>query len=148
MRAGFLFICYTRVVKSSLRLAWLGVFGLALVVVGNTLAYRFAWYWRFSWLDVLMHLIGGLTVALLIIGLTPLFELTPSRVLMAAIVAGLLVGVLWELAQYYGYVLGWQSFNALQLGWSDTLLDLASDACGGVVAWFCWLVTKKYGTTN
>ncbi len=121
---------------------------MAVVVTGNALAYRFAWYWRFGWLDLAMHLVGGLAVGLLIISLTTLGQSGSWQVWLGAIVAALLAGILWELAQYYGYVFGWQAFNALQLGWSDTLGDLTSDALGGFLAWLTWYRFNYYGAKN
>ncbi len=126
---------YNKTVKLYLPLAWWGVIGLALVVLINTLAYRFAWYWRFGWLDLAMHAVGGLTVALLLFGLTSLSTKGPNEALFYVLAAVMLVGILWEIVQYGSFLVGWHSFNALQLGWSDTVGDLTSDLLGGGLGW-------------
>lgn len=98
-----------------------------------------------------MHTIGGLTIVLLSISLTSLISESVKTVFLAALLTTLIAGVLWELLQYGSYAIGWHTFNALQLGWSDTLSDLASDVVGGVLAWLLWLDIKdrkNYGTTT
>lgn len=88
----------------------LGV-SLAMAIVHN-LAFQYFWYWRFWWLDVLMHISGGFFVAGAI-------YLSEVRIKLYAVVGvSFLVSVLWELFELVAGVSYSPSYTL------DTSLDL------------------------
>ena len=86
-------------------------------------------YWRFLWIDMPVHMLGGAWAGLFVFWLRLLLRLTSS---IAWGVAGALVfGVAWEIFEVAAG-LPRESSYAL-----DTSLDLLMDALGGALAGFC-----------
>lgn len=110
----------------------------AMVVVLATLhfiAEAFYFYWTIWWFDNLMHLLGGLSVGLVIVWLlfnTGLFSetrLSNLKFVFLVVVLVLLVGIVWEIFEYLNDIT--QSFEGYTL---DTSLDLFFDTLGAILA--------------
>lgn len=81
-------------------------------------------YWEYVWLDVPVHLLGGLTLSMLFIGALDRFRPWVFVCLMALSIAG------WEV---FEYVLGApREANFI----FDSALDVLMGAVGGVVGYF------------
>lgn len=93
-------------------------------------------YWAISWLDILMHFLGGL-----LIGLIVLFVFFTSEkidfpkenrlmVIIFSISLVLVVGLLWELWELYVGIANLFTDSA------DTIMDLVMDIIGAIFAYF------------
>ncbi len=108
--------------------------GLALTIaVVHTLASENFWYWRYWWLDLVMHFGGGA-----FIGGVALMAGLP-RPWLTALGAALIVGVGWEVFEFIikiGFVPGL---------WSDSLMDLGMDLLGAgtVCAMMSWWLSRS-----
>lgn len=98
--------------------------GLALVLaIVHNLAYEYFWYWKFWWLDLLMHLGGGVFIAGIVI-------LSGALTRLASIVGVVLIfGVAWEVFEFVTKVSYSRAFVL------DTGLDLLMDVIGAVALW-------------
>jgi hypothetical protein len=112
------------------------VFGLALAVaVLHYVAISLYLYWTTGWFDIMMHFLGGT-----VIGLIAAFVLYTSgyfhfprehqgAVFATILGAVLVVGLGWELWELF---LGWTDILADR---RDTMIDIAMDVLGGMVAY-------------
>lgn len=80
-------------------------------------------YWRYVWLDVPVHFLGGVTLAMLFIGLIRNFHPKTFALLMACVLAG------WELFELMIQTQREANF------FFDTALDLLMGALGAIVAY-------------
>lgn len=116
-----------------------------LIGIFQTAAVRLNLYFELPWFDVILHLLGGMWVALAVFlfyrfgrGEKPLAAHTVYALLLAA---GLAVGIVWEFLEIYlrvifttaGYI-------------SDTATDIALDVLGAFIV--SRIVTKKYANQN
>lgn len=101
------------------------------------------WYYRFFWLDILMHFAGG---AWLIMFLFWFFKKQQDDYLLAApygismiLALGFvaLAGVGWEFFEFlFDVFISSQGYaRVAQLGMADTMSDLLFDLLGGLTAW-------------
>jgi hypothetical protein len=99
-------------------------------------------YVAYDWLDVVVHAVaGGLTAALahrLLVrwGVLPAPEASELRrpglgLLVTTAALGTALGVLWEIGEWYGHTV---IDPRIQVGYGDTMGDLAADALGSVAA--------------
>jgi hypothetical protein len=99
-------------------------------------------YVAYAWLDVAVHAVAtGLTVALahrLLVncGVLPSVDSSAVRrpaagVLVTAMALGCSLGVLWEVGEWYGHTF---LDRRIQVGYTDTMGDLAADLLGAIVA--------------
>ncbi|MCD5382426.1 MAG: hypothetical protein LR017_03925 [Candidatus Pacebacteria bacterium] len=89
-------------------------------------------YWRFPWLDIPMHLLGGVAVALALLLLLQWIPRMPRRYLaLFPIVMGVLVvGLVWEVFEI------WAGIPLIEPGFErDMLLDICMDIVGGAVGY-------------
>jgi len=105
------------------------------------------WYFLFPWLDIPLHLLGGLFIGLGAIWLDNqsarfFGERHPLEKLILVLGVVCLVGVFWEFFEFgldYFYSLGIVGFKS-QLSVADTIGDLFLDLLGGFIAlisdWF------------
>lgn len=99
------------------------------------------WYFLFPWLDIPLHLLGGLFIGLLAIWLSGrlfVFFGEWSRLQKFLLVLGVvcLVGVFWEFFEFgldWLYTIGIVGFKS-QLSVADTIGDLFLDILGGLFA--------------
>jgi hypothetical protein len=116
-----------------------------LIALTHAGAIVYHWYWIWRWLDIPVHFVGGLWIGLMALYLW-LYVRTPEKCAMknpfvVALVAGLVMGVLWE---GYEAVL-WQLGPGFPVGyWTDTGLDLVMDLLGALVAATLVVSTNTY----
>lgn len=96
----------------------------------NYIALIFYLYWTTLWYDILMHFMGGLTVAVLIIVLFTI-ETRSRNAFLFTFFAVMAIGLVWEAFEY----LIDETF-ALEGYFLDTSMDLIMDALGAVSAYF------------
>ena len=109
-----------------MRLLWL----LMTLALASLLAILHTWalsaflYWKFVWLDVPVHLLGGLTLGMVLIAVLQVFR------------PWVFVGLMFVV------VIGWEVFE-LSIGipreanfYFDSALDVLMGAVGGTVAYF------------
>lgn len=98
----------------------------------HTLATSFFLYWKYLWLDIPMHFLGGLVCALGI-AILPFFRLQyiekrSSLSLYMFLVLGM--GICWEL---FEYSTGMYQFETNII--PDTILDMCMDLFGGAIGY-------------
>lgn len=125
-------------------LASLGLF----IAISNAIAIHYHLYYHLWWLDIPMHVVGGLWVALL--ALTGYYSprvREPKRhgdpaALRIAVLSALVIGLAWELFEF--------SLDAMIVfgpyDMSDTLNDLLNDVTGAAFAALIF-VTEKCNRT-
>lgn len=125
---------------------------LITVLTVHVLATYYYWYWRIWWLDMPMHLVGGI-----IIGMLALWYLKQNKKellpalgffdqLFLVLGASALVGVFWEFYEFFldMFVLKSQlAFYMTQLGAVDTVKDLANDLFGAAIAFLIFRDTDR-----
>jgi len=74
----------------------------ALLAVLNFYAGQYFWYWRFSWFDLLMHFIGGITLALLFSYLYKKLVSDYEKIKLAysIFLPIIIIAVLWEIMEF------------------------------------------------
>ncbi len=115
---------------------------LGSITVLNFYAYKFFWYWRFWWFDIIMHTLGGLFVGLIALGFYFLRPNTRER----EIKTGVAFAVAFALISVIG--VGWELFefstkHVIFLPQHDpwnTASDLFFDGVGCAFAVFIFLV--------
>lgn len=107
------------------------VSALAALAVVQLFAVFFSLYWVYHWLDIPMHIFGGLVVALGYLAFVERFELPRTASgLNATLLATLVVGLGWEA---YELVTGAFFRDVAPLG--DTMLDLLMDLVGAALGY-------------
>ncbi len=123
------------------------VFALFLVVMNGFFEYYHLYFFLW-WLDIPMHFLSGMLVALCALAavyreVTPL---SPRRetlfVFVVALGSALVVGVLWEI---FAGALGHDAPNIGGLA-ADTIKDVANDLLGGLIAGLLF-IGKGYNKT-
>jgi hypothetical protein len=102
----------------------------SIIAVVHYLAMSLELYWRYWWLDIPMHVVGGVFILLLWATMIDLRVVTRSsmRVKTAVIVVGIVI-VLWEV---FGVVVE-QGFKVDFV--TDTSIDLLCGAVGGAIGY-------------
>lgn len=106
---------------------------LAILGIAHAAALNFYLYWQFPWLDIPMHVLGGIVVALSFLLIPSFCKGIPERYItfqwtMAFV---LIVGLSWELFEIaIGIPLIEDGFEM------DLLVDLAMDICGGALGYY------------
>lgn len=116
-------------------------FGIILSFVAVVVAEDFDWYYRFRFLDTVMHLMGGFIATWFIYGLyaKKLQFFSKTRVFFFLISVIFVIGWLWELIEYLSEVYSPVYFPLLAhyfgIGsFTDTLVDVfISDLLGGTL---------------
>jgi len=106
----------------------------ALIFYLNTIALEYYLYWTYWWYDIVMHFLGGVLVAAMVVWVLTRFNFLPKQTryssFMWTLLFVLLVGASWEVFEYVnGFFIGEANIVA------DTALDLVMDVTGGVVSW-------------
>ncbi len=108
------------------------LFSLAITTLAivHGIALAFSLYWVYLWLDIPMHALGGVSVAL---GYQSRFMLSRAQPLLsfgffATLCAVLVVGLTWEV---YEYIVG-----PILPGYAiDTAIDIVMDILGGTLGY-------------
>lgn len=101
---------------------------IALLFLLNVLALRLSIFYIVPWFDTAMHVLGGFVLGVLAAGyLAARGQVSRGRLVLYAILLGLLGGMPWELLK-----VGLDVFvrSDLQPDWADTLTDLVADTIG------------------
>ena len=106
-------------------------------------------YWKFSWFDVVVHIMSGLWVALLVLWLASIFEQINSlkeyktKSFLIAFISAILIGVIWEIIENVFQI----TFTKAS-GYSlNTALDILNDGLGGLLA-YLYFVQKRKGVVH
>ena len=117
---------------------------LILVAVLHSAGVYASLYWIWQPFDLITHFLGGAWVSLVALWIVFFSDLTPLSLrrfsmVAVALVAVFVVGLLWELFEFFVEVPKGVAY------YQDTALDLIMDVLGALSAW--WFVkTKEYGT--
>ena len=107
----------------------------------HVLFIHFYVYWRLRWVDIPVHIIGGMWIVLalswLLEWLIPSVSISFSR----AIMWGLIVGGLWEISELMIGIVSAPSHGYI----ADTVKDLCDDVIGAVIGYFVvlWIQVKE-----
>lgn len=131
------------------------VFAIVFIAI-DTVAGKLSWYWIFKWIDIPMHIAGGLLAGYFGIllsyvfvwingkGLLSLDEIkTKSKVVLPAILLAVIVGISWELLEFYFGLSGLDPIRR-----ADTIFDLFNDTFGGVLAIGVWKLMNLKSKLN
>lgn len=116
----------------SVRLAFF-ISALLVLAVVHIVAIELYLYWKFLWLDIPMHILGGVCVALAW-SLLPLLRIRISarmQTLMWCLTAVFMVGVAWECFEYGAGISLVREENFI----FDTIIDLVMDLTGGIIGY-------------
>lgn len=100
------------------------------LAVSHGMAIELFLYWQHKWLDIPMHVLGGIVVALALFSAVLLRLPVPKKFLRLPYVLAFvfIVGVIWEL---------FELATNLEQGISvDTIVDLCMDMLGGFIGYF------------
>lgn len=112
------------------------IFLMFFIFLVNFFALKFYWYSLIWYLDIMMHFLGGFWIGLFFLyifsrGKQLSFNL---NLLFKLLLMGFLIGLLWELYEFYLNIVAGTSFNL-----NDTLSDLFFDLLGIAVSLFYFL---------
>jgi hypothetical protein len=93
-------------------------------------------YYEIWWLDIPMHMLGGLGLALFFISVSQIRGRNVSY--LSILLSVFVIAIAWEVYEYVYGVLGIQEWN----GWFDTIKDIIDGLVGGSIAY--WLHKKSY----
>ena len=134
---GILFSTMHESGNTILRTLFFLVWVLALIHIA---AESYYWYWTYRWLDIPMHVLGGVWLGLGALWLRhhteyvrKLWDSLPFNDVAVALLCGLCVGLVWEgyeyiVWQYVGTGLPVQYFQ-------DTILDVLMDTVGAFIGY-------------
>ena len=123
----------------------IGVIGLI-----NSLAIYNSWYWKYRFLDIPMHFLGGLFIAVFMLWLVlirgrqvkPLGTTSKKKVRLLALISVLIIGLSWEVFEFRSDVL---IIFAEVFSWADTASDILFDLIGATLG-FLWFEKHYYNT--
>jgi len=105
---------------------------LVTVAVIHITALQFFLYWKYLWLDIPVHFLGGISVVLGV-SILPFFRIKVGpryRTLLATLCIVLCVGLMWEIFEVFaGVPIEREGFVF------DTTIDLLMDMLGGVIGY-------------
>lgn len=118
---------------------------LLAILVFHSFALYYHWYWRVWWLDVPLHMLGGVWLTVFVFWFLRtykkdlLYGINDFELLILVIGVIALVGVFWEFYEFFEDLIFKSDSDwvlRLQVGYVDTLKDLADDILGGLIAFF------------
>jgi len=119
---------------------------LVIILILHVAALINGLYWLIPWLDIPMHILGGVWVAMFFGYLNQKFfkspSFWPSVLLTLSFVA--LFGVLWEFFEFFlNHTSSLQKFGSFQGDLTDTMADLFFGLIGGLIFILLDKVFKK-----
>ncbi len=112
---------------------------IVMIGVANAFANHFYLYWKISWLDMLMHFLGGIWIGLAILWMYYLsgkFKDIPenrrrvSYVYILAITVTAVIGIFWEIFEFnLDFFIVFNEFN----GFYDTASDILLALIGAII---------------
>lgn len=94
-------------------------------------------YYELQWLDIPMHVLGGLGVFALAMAIGRYKKYKPS--FLGLLMVYLCVAVTWEMYEFINDMMSSQPGN----GWHDTLWDTVNGAIGGIIAYTLFSKKRK-----
>lgn len=122
---------------------------IVIIAILHFSALQFFLYWKFWWFDILTHFLGGLWVSISLLwfffqfGSVNVFKNKKNHIFLVAFVGTILIGVMWEIFEYYFGISGVNASNYVR----DTATDIFFDLMGGIVAYGIF-VFKGYHQTK
>ena len=104
---------------------------LVLLITFDTIAKVSSFYYFYPNADIVMHLLGGLSITALAISLLKYMKLGTTSNIFVVI---FFVSILWE---YIEFTIGKNVFINRSF-WIDTGIDLLMNAVGGIIAYICF----------
>lgn len=126
-----------------IRLALVVAVFVALMHGLATAFYLYSFYW---WFDIPLHFLGGFCAALVSLYFYSNFHrrkagfMSSIRVLSVAIVGVIVVGMMWELFEYFTDI----TFNTIGDYALDTVKDLGMDILGGYAAYVYFIYREVH----
>lgn len=134
-----------RILKFLFVLIW----ALALI---HMLAEQYYLYWTVRWFDMVTHFLGGAWIGLASIwvwyfsGYVRKPQFPKGRVLLLAVLSGLVVGVIWEVYEFAVWKVVGRPFPENYIG--DTQLDIIMDMCGAYVGYVTYRFLSSHRFTR
>jgi len=125
-----------RVLKFLFVLIWV-------LAVAHMMAEVYYLYWVFGWYDIMTHFLGGLWVGMAFLwiwylsGYVGEIKAPDKKALYIALLAGLVIGILWEGYEYIVWI--WSGTGLPQNYIPDTTLDIVVDILGAFLGYFVFL---------
>lgn len=120
-------------------LLWAQFFVVAIIAALHLSGIEYHLYWRFLWLDLITHSLGGVWVGLFFFWVRASIGYAPR--LAWGIGGAIVIGVAWEI---FEVVTGMPREANYAL---DTSIDLLMDTFGGIVGAFSARFILRHGTT-
>ncbi|MDO8483079.1 MAG: hypothetical protein Q7S86_04665 [bacterium] len=130
-----------------IRLALIVAIFVAFLHVAATMFFLYSFYW---WFDIPLHFLGGFCAGLISLYFYSYFHrrtavsMRPSRGLLVAIIGTVMVGLAWELFEYFAGI----TFNTVGDYPIDTVKDLIMDILGGYAAYLYFIAQKFHKVLN
>jgi hypothetical protein len=112
----------------------------------NFFADKLYLHWSLWWIDIILHFLGGICVAMFALWLvswkSELKSWSRGKILLTTLLAALFVGILWEIYELY---FGITFLSDGTRYFADTFKDLTMDLVGGFFG-FLWMthLLKKF----
>lgn len=103
----------------------------AFVILLNTIAHNLYLYWTYKWVDIPMHILGGVMAGLFTYVFLRALKLPEIR--RNVLIGVILVGIGWEILEL------WYKVDVVNVRyWIDTAKDLVNDSIGGLISIYIW----------
>lgn len=106
------------------------ILALSVLAAGHILSLSFYLYWTYLWLDIPMHFLGGMTVALGFLTFFSSYVVRSLRGLALTLGVVFVVGIAWEV---FELVNGLIDIELRPI--ADTALDIVLDLIGGALGY-------------
>lgn len=126
------------------------IFLFVFLLAFHIISVIFSLYWLIRWIDIPMHLLGGIWLAMLSIWIfyvSGRFSLPRKSYLLSLIlILGLVAlgGILWEFFEFSFDFVSHKKWS-VQFGLIDTISDLFFDLLGGLCVYFLFINKNKNG---
>ena len=120
---------------------WALVVLIYLILALHIVAEVFFLYWTYTWYDLVMHFLGGLWLSLALLWMAQssgYLKTEPTAVpaLLSIVCGVLLIGLLWEVFEYFTNIFFSIEFKDGYV--FDTILDVTMDFLGGGTGYFVY----------
>lgn len=131
------------------RLASISLLIIVLMITLNTLATMFYWYASILWYDMMMHILGGVFLAVFTAALFAHYVLRSSgiQIITTVLSVVLIVGLGWE---FFEYIVQYSIKGSAQLASvPDSISDMVCDMFGGILGvYFVLMLKRRYNENN
>ncbi len=116
---------------SNRQLFYIALSSAVFVIALHLLASKYYLYWTYRWVDIPMHILGGIMSGLFVFVFLRALKLQES--LHNLLIGVFIIGIAWEILEL------WYKVEVLGLFyWLDTLKDLIDDTIGGLISIYIW----------